>query len=290
MAMVVVLADSNALRNPDLHAYLAASPGHLIALSDLTVTEMLKKNALTTARQSLRVVSFFPEQTLVLRQTHEILEERVSRAADACAFFDANATEDVRALSHDLQVEPAPLDLALRMAAMEREAAHRHALLRDEVAPMEAGLVETLKDFRREEIVQLRTGQGVTEAARRKLVELLKETVRDFIIRNQEPDRRAPMKFAEATQMFAFRYALCVTLYYLLWVQTGRQTGVNLERRVNDVVDLQLAAMGTFFNGVISRDRRLQLVSANARKGLRDWAAYVGSEFRDALAAAPGRA
>lgn len=285
--MVIVLADSNALRNPDLQAYLSASAEHFIALSDLTLTEMLKKNALATARGSLRIVSLFPAQTIVLRPTHEILEERITSAADARRLFDADASSDLRALSHDLQAQPPPLSLAVRMAALEREAAQRHALLTAEVTPMTAGLADATKDFRPEEIAQLRTGQDVTDTTRTKLLGLLKETVRDFILTNQQPDRRTPMTFAEAAKMFAFRYSLCVTIYYVIWVRSGRQTAQKLERRVNDVVDLQLAAMGTFFSGVISNDQRLQLVSTNARRGLRDWGVYVGPELRHATETAP---
>lgn len=287
--MAIVLADSNALRNPDLQGYLSASAEHIIALSDLTLTEMLKKNALATARGSLRIVSLFPAQTLVLRPTHEILEERVTSAPDVSRLFDADATDGVRALSQELQAQPPPLSLALRMAAMEREAAQRHALLTAEVAPMVDGLTDASKDFRPEEIAQLRTGRNVADTTRVKMMELLKETVRDFILTNQQPERRSPMTFAEAAKMFAFRYSLCVTIYYVAWVQSGRQTAQKLERRVNDVVDLQLAAMGTFFSGVISNDQRLQLVSINARKTLRDWGAYVGPEFRQAIATAPAK-
>ena len=285
--MAIVLADSNALRVPDLETYLSASPEHLIALSDLTLTEMLKKNALATARGSLRIVSLFPNQTLVLRPTHEILEERITCAADVSRLFDADATDDVRAISQDLQAQPPPLSLAIRMATMEREAAQRHALLTAEVAPMADGLADASKNFRPEEIAQLRTGRDVTDTTRAKMMELLKETVRDFILTNQQPERRSPMTFAEAAKMFAFRYSLCVTIYYVIWVRSGRQTAQKLERRVNDVVDLQLAAMGTFFSGVISNDQRLQLVSINARKALRDWGAYVGPELRHAIAKAP---
>lgn len=282
--MTVVLADSNALRSPDLQSYLAAGPHHIIALSDLTLTEMMKTNALTTARQSLKVVSLFPAQTVVLRPTHELLNDQISSEADALRLVDDKSTADIRELSQALQVQLPPLSLALRMAAAERHAAHRHGLLRDQVALMEPGLVDVLRDFTREEIVQLRTAQGVTEATRDKLLALLKQTVRDFIVQNQEPDRRKPLTFGAATHMFAFRYSLCVVIYYLMWVQTGRQTGLNLERRVNDVVDLQVAALGTFFNGVVSQDRRLKFVSLNVRKGLRDWGAYVGLDLRDALA------
>ncbi|MDI1280057.1 hypothetical protein [Brevundimonas sp.] len=285
--MAILLADSNALRSPNLVGYLSSSPENLIALSDLTLTEMLKKNALATARGSLRIVSLFPAQTLVLRPTHEILEERITRVADVPRLVDIPITDQVRALSQDIQSQPTGLGLTLRMAAMEQDHARRHALLTAEVEHMIAGLVDAAKDFRADEIVQLRTGRDVTDTTRGKLLELLKETVREFIVTNQQPDRRSPMTFGEAAKMFAFRYSLCVTIYYVIWVQSGRQTAQSLERRVNDVVDLQVAAMGTFFSGVVSDDQRLQRVSISARQVLRNWGAYVGSELRHAFPGTP---
>lgn len=281
--MIVVLADSNALRSPDLQAFLEASTEHVIALSDVTLTEMLKKNAVTTARQSLRIASRFPEQTVVLRRTHEFLDGQVSCEADARGMFDDEATLDLRDLCLGLHEEPARPTLVQRLAQAELDAGQLHVLLAEQVAHMEPSLVDALKDFRREEIEQLRTGRGVSEVTRQKIFELLKQTVRNFILQNQQPDRREPLRLVEAHRLFAFRYSLCTVIYYLDWVRKGRQTGLALERRVNDVVDLQLAAIGTFFNGVASADQRLQLVSKTARRLLRDWGAYVGDDVRHAL-------
>lgn len=207
--MAILLADSNALRSPNLEGYLSSSPENLIALGDLTLTEMLKKNALATARGSLRIVSLFPAQTLVLRPTHEILEERITRVADVTRLVDTPITDQVRALSQDLQSQPTGLGLTLRMAAMEQDHARRHALLTAEVEHMIAGLVDAAKDFRADEIVQLRTGRDVSDTTRGKLLELLKETVREFIVTNQQPDRRSPMTSARRRKCspFAIRSA-----------------------------------------------------------------------------------
>lgn len=68
-------------------------------------------------------------------------------------------------------------------------------------------------------------------------------------------------------------------LYTLGWVRTGSQRDRPVKKRVNDVIDLQVATVGTFFNGVLSRDKNLQEVSRAARHLLRLWGAYVGEDW-----------
>jgi len=95
-----------------------------------------------------------------------------------------------------------------------------------------------------------------------------------------EPGRQAPMLLRDTMGLFTCRYSLCMLLYYMEWVHIGRQTGKKLPLRVNDVVDMQLTATGTFFNGVLSADENLQMVSNTARGVLRSFGAYVGEDWR----------
>lgn len=58
-------------------------------------------------------------------------------------------------------------------------------------------------------------------------------------------------------------------------MQKGRQTGPTTHLRVNDVIDMQQAALGTFFDGVISRDDLVLKTSLGARAILHAYGAYV---------------
>jgi hypothetical protein len=277
--MITLLVDSNAMRHPGLKGYLGASRDHAIALSDLTLLEMRKSNALSTSRDSLRIVAQFPQQSYVLKRTDEILGETITSEAQTHTLFDYEETVELSVLSRRLQAIPEPTGLRDRMAQLEATAQLVMSRLTDEVAPLEAGLVEAAKDFTQAELTQIRTVSGVTDSTRRKLLDLLKETTKDFILKNQEPGRRAPMALRDATGLFAFRYSLCMLLYYMEWVRVGRTTGKALPRRVNDVVDMQVAAMGTYFNGVLSADAHLQMVSNTARAVLRGFNGYVGEDW-----------
>lgn len=289
--MITLLADSNALRHVGLKAYLAHSRNHAIALSDLTLVEMRKSNALSTSRDSLLIASQYLQQVYVLRRTDEMLGENITSSDQVANLLDYQAGIDLSNLCRRLQTIPEPAGLRVEMAEHESNARVVMQRLTEEVAALEPGLVDAAKDFTQAELKQIRTFSDVTETTRRKLLDLLKETTGSFILQNQEPGRREPMLLKETMGMFAFRYSLCMLLYYMEWVRVGRTTGKKLTRRVNDVVDMQVAAMGTYFNGVLSADENLQVVSNTARGVLRGFGAYVGEDWRvpDELARPPVR-
>lgn len=278
--MITLLADSNALRHPGLKAYLKASRDHAIALSDLTLVEMRKTNALSTSRRSLQIVAQYPHQSYAVRRTDEMLGENITSADQTHTLFDHEGTFYLTGLARRLLTLPPPVGLAEEMAEHEENARLIMERLTEEVTALEPGLVAAAEDFTEGELRQIRTMKDVTDSARWKLLDLLKETTGSFILRNQEPGRRAPMLLRDTMGMFAFRYSLCTLLYYMEWVRIGRQTGKKLPLRVNDVVDMQLAAMGTFFNGVLSADENLQIISNTARGVLRGFGAYVGEDWR----------
>ncbi|WP_420142802.1 hypothetical protein [Sphingomonas sp.] len=277
--MITLLADSNSLRHPGLTAYLTASRDHVIALSDLTLIEMRKSNALSTSRNSLQMASRFTQQVYVLRRTDEILGDNVISSTHAQRLIDYEGTVEFARLCRDLQTIPEPPGLRAQMSEFERNAQLVMSRLSDEVAPLEAGLIDAANEFNQGELTQIRTGNGVTDATRRKLLDLLKETVGNFILANQEPGKKGRMLLRDALGMFAFRYSLCMLLYYMEWVRVGRTTGKKLPRRVNDVVDMQVAALATFFNGVLSSDAALQTISSRARGVLRGYGAHVGDDW-----------
>lgn len=277
--MITLLADTNALRHQGLKSFLQASRDHTIALSDLTLVEMHKKNALSTARESLQIVRSFPSQVYVLKRTDQLLDANITSSDQTSQLIDFEAGVDLAVLASELGVVPTPVGLPEHMEELERDARLLMERLSAEVAELEPGLIDAAKDFSNDELVQIRTGEDVTDQTRDKLRTLLKDTTARFILQNQQPGRREPLLVSEARGMFGFRYSLCMVLYYMEWVRLGR-TGKKLKRRVNDVIDKQVAALGTYFNGVLSADGDLQDTSYGARRLLRGFGAFVGDDWQ----------
>ncbi len=284
---LMVMADGNYLRDERLKTYLSSHAQHRLVLADLTLIEMFKKNALGTARASLKILADFPDQIFVLKPTHLWLDAKVHSEADLQQLVDLDRSDDLRQLSRDYKSDEAIHSFADRMKAREIEASEYMRQLRGQVQTLEASHQNLLKEFRAEELKQIRTAQGISGALREKIFNLVDEVTVEFVRANQEPGRTAPLKRSEVHGMFAYRYALCVVIAFTRWVALGRQAK-SLDLRVNDVVDNQVAATSTFFNEILTKDRELQIVASNARDVLKHLRAFVRPFPGEALACRNG--
>lgn len=283
--MVTLIADSNALRHPGLEKYLKASRDHTIGLSDLTLMEMRKRNALSTSRASLEIATRYVDQVYLLKITSDLLDHDVRAQKDLPALFDYQETLQFRQLCADLRKFPPPDHLAPYMVEQERVAQEFLSRLLVQVKDWEPALREASKAFTREELRAIAKKQAPDIS--RKITDLLKETVRDFMRSNGLVAPGLTVTISDLLGTLAFRYSLCVMVFYLLWVQTGRSSK-RLDRRLNDVIDLQIAATGSYFDGVLSADDLVKDVSAIAREVLRSYGAYVPVDWHppDAMQAA----
>lgn len=61
----------------------------------------------------------------------------------------------------------------------------------------------------------------------------------------------------EMPNTFIFRFALCSVILVLRWVEGGGQLQTKPERVRNDMVDVNFAAYGTYFDGIMTNDRKM---------------------------------
>lgn len=278
--MITIVFDNNLMRTPAMREFLAMDRNHAVAFSDWTIIEMQKKNALTTSRESLAIVANFPNQVFTLRSVSEILDDEVRNKDDAVKLIDYAGSVRLSRLAADLRRVPQPQHLAPMMQEAEAYAGTMIERLRNEVAGWEDALVGAAGEFTREERRAIAKKQKVSDATSRKAIDLLLESTRNFMIDNQQKKGAQPMRVKDAMSMFAFRYSLCVLIHTLTWIGEGAGRGKKLEKRVNDAIDLQVAAVGTFFEGAFSGDKHVHDVSFVARNLLRQWGAYVGHDWQ----------
>lgn len=270
----LLLVDSNCLRSSELRDFLKASFQNAIVIDQLVLFEIFKKNPLATSRESLAIAAEFIDQIYVVKPTHRWLDEVIKSNRDLERLIDLEATADLRELCQGLFQEPPADDITSRVEARQAEAVNYVDRLSDELDEYEIALLERAKEFSASELTEIRTGNIVTDKTREKITALLYEITGHFILSYQEPNRTKPLSIAIAKNMFAFRYALCVVLFYLEWVQLGRGSK-KLTKRLNDIVDLQIAAVSTFFSGVASGDARTRTIANGATHMLAKWGAFV---------------
>lgn len=278
--MITIVFDKNLMRAPAMEEFLLLNRNHAVALSDWTIIEMQKKNALTTSRESLAIAAKFPNQVFALRPVGDILEDEIRSKDDAVKLIDYAQSVKLGQLAADLRRIPPPAHLERTMQEAQFHASTMIDRLRDEVSDWEDALVSAAGVFTREERRTIAMKQTVSVTTRRKALDLLLEATQNFMIDNQHRRGAAPLKVKDAMSMFGFRYSLCVLIHTLSWISDGAGRGKKVEKRVNDAIDLQVAAIGTFFEGVLSADKQVAGTSSVVRSILRSWGAYVGDDWQ----------
>ncbi|MBW4331722.1 hypothetical protein KY084_12660 [Stakelama sp. CBK3Z-3] len=278
--MITIVFDKNLMRAPAMEEFLAMDRNHAVAFSDWTIIEMQKKNALTTSRESLSIAAKFPNQVFALRPVGDILDDQIRSKDDAIMLIDYGESVRLGQLAADLRRIPPPEHLRPTIKEAEAYASTMIERLHNEVVDWEDALVSAAGVFTREERRAIAMQQTVSDATRRKAIDLLLESTRNFMIDNQQKQGSKPMKVKDAMSMFGFRYSLCVLIHTLAWIGEGAGRGKKVDKRVNDAIDLQVAAVGTFFEGVLSRDKQVANTPSAARSILRAWGAYVGKDWQ----------
>lgn len=274
--MPIRIADSNFLGEPALSRYLSRSRYNRIALPEAVLVEMHKDAPVDNIRKSLEIARRFPKQVIVLRGVTSIYGVPVRSAADARKLIDQHQTDSFAKWYDDVLM--AEYDHV--MAGLLSEAQTQAKVQIDEVAQSVMNIEPIFRKmknrFTKDEREQLRNRLPYSRETQGKLLDLMYEMSHAMFDSANVPENQRPRLNVEAFQYFIYRYAMCMVLYYTRWVNTGSMSN-KIDKLVNDVMDLHIAAQATFFDGVSSNDRKLLDVYREARHLLRaTGVAYVG--------------
>lgn len=269
-----VIVDSNFLDNDKIRHYLEHSPHHRVILSEPTLIEIFKNNAIKTAEPSLKILSNFCDQVFVLHPTHQWLNDVIESEENLEKLVDNTGTEEVRKICRGTVASKRTDEFYEIIARREAVAAEYMSTLANQIPTMESAIKHEWKDIHSADRNAIRKGGNVSPHAKQRIRQLIEDTAKDFILSYQHPGRVEPLPRRDAINMFAFRYAICVVVYFTIRVK--RDMVCRGERQaINDVMDNQTAAISTFFNGLLSRDKLLLTVYENARFLLENDGAFV---------------
>ena len=266
--MPILIADSNFLGTPALRKYLSDSRSNRIALAQEVLVEMHKNEPACTVRKSLEVARDFPEQIVVLRGVTRIYGMPIHSAADSRRLIDQRQTtgfaqwyDDVLQFEHDEVMTGF-------LAGAQEQAQARVEEIAVTVKHIQPIFRNMKRRFDREELAQIRKHIPYSEGTQRKLLDIMYAMSRVLFRNTNVPESQHPPLNVHAFRYFIFRYAMCMTLLYTRWIHHGNLSD-DTGKLVNHVMDMHLAALGTFFGGVLSNDEMLVDVHREARFLLR---------------------
>jgi hypothetical protein len=242
--MVRKVIDNSMLQSIDLQRYLSASPTHFAVLPDFVSIESYKVASVEEILKRWEIISQFPRQALVLKDTGTICglrgrgrglqarlidDKKTAKFPKFCADLRQTRAGDMRYHRALLKLSTAAQrEIAIVSAAVPRVMETRR-LLANTYTPAEARAI--------------RIRVGLPQSLKEKFVRnvcllfwmLMREhpRVRDF-----------PKDFDDGCNLYLFRLSLCVHIWLLEWIADGSVEQTNEARVRNDLIDLQSRPMG----------------------------------------------
>jgi hypothetical protein len=268
-AIMQNVVDSNFLQCDDLRAYLAAAPDNKAVLTDYVAMEAHKGDTLMSIYKSMAILCEFPKQVVILRSTTIACGLRGRTPDLRQPLIDQDQTEHFPSYCEQLQAAKAG-DISLQREILEhgRVATAQMARVQAGVAAMPEVFSDMAKAFTPDEISIFRHGQPYTEAMIDKVMRRVMMLAVNFFKTHPEagwlptPD--------ELPNTFIYRFSLCAYLLHLDWIAHGSQTGTKPEKLLNDMVDVNFAAFATYFDGLLSADKKLTRIYVQAAFMLRE--------------------
>jgi len=250
---IMKVVDSNVLQCVHLNEYLAQSPTNFAVLTDYAAVEAYKAETLDMLYRSMRILSQFPKQVVILKSTpilcglygrraglqRRLIDQRqTTRFAKFCAQL-AEAQRGKRSVEIPL------LDHA-RGARLEME-----RLLPD-ADEFRAGIEKLATEFTEHEKKILAGGhQPFTERMR---VKIQGDVIANAILMLRQHHRVSKMpKREELPNTFIFRYFLCRYIYAITLLIPGRVQVKKSDKLRNELVDMVFVACATYFDEGSSR-------------------------------------
>ncbi len=249
------IIDANCLQSPRLERYLSTCSSNMAVLTDYAAMEAYKGNTIKSILNSMRIVSEYPNQVIVLKGTQNVCGLKTKGKGLQKRLIDHKQTKVFVKYCHNLKwaevsggkVERALLDCG--KVANE----HMDIVLKDSERFIKA-IAETAKNYNRDELQILRKKDALTNEMGKKIIEHIIEIT--VLLFSGHPKVTIIPDFDELQNSFIFRYSLCAYLLVLNWISEGGVVGVKPEKMRNDLVDMNYVAFATYFDGLITNDKK----------------------------------
>ena len=259
MRMVV---DSNYLQCQTLRDYLSASTEHYAVLTDYAAMEAFKGEPQVIYR-SMEILAERPKQVIVLKGTQDVCGLNPSDAARRDGLVDFDQTRGFSTFCHRLaQAKRGDRLLQMQLARSGREAAaHMDRILAD-MPQLNLGIEQIAEIYSVEELKILRRREPFTPEMGNKLVHQVMLLAGELF--SNHPLVAEVPSGPEVRNTFIFRHAICAYALVLGAIEDGAAGRAKPQKLRNDYVDVTFATFATFFDGLLSADKKAQGIYVQA--------------------------
>ena len=248
--------DSNYLQSAALRDYFSASKDNIAVLTDYAAMEAYKGDTLKSIYPSMAIVSEFPRQVLILKPTPKIVGLSGREKGLQRRLIDQHQTSHFPRFCADLSAaRSGNKALEKSLANMGKEASEHLEKVMVDAGKLPEVIDDLVKDFTPQELDVIRKGAPPTHELANKIVKQAMTTA--GLLGVNHPQSRGFPPLDELPNTFLLRYALSGMVYLVHRIEFGGFGEAKPEKLRNDVVDLSFSAYATYFDGLLTGDRKL---------------------------------
>jgi hypothetical protein len=263
------IIDANYFRIPELKLFLDSSPDNCVVFSDYACMEAYKGNSIICISESLKIISDHPSQVIVLKGTEKIASI-TTEPFEIDGFIDPDQTSDFKQFCRYVDMASNGNAKLKRQILDHGEVANNHfkKMLYD-AKHLGQAFTDISKSYSKDELRELRSIKSFdydfecSDNLMKKLINGI-HLMSKFCHENITQKTPVP-KIENYYNSYLFRFSLCGYLLALRWVTSGGACGVNAEKLRNDVVDMHYATYATYFDGLLTNDKKLTSIYNDAR-------------------------
>jgi len=214
--------------------------------------------------RSIEVLSQYPNQVIVLKGTQAVCGLSGRASGLQRRLIDEKRTREFAKFCHSLSAakhgDSFSQDQLLTRS--QAAAAHMERMLRD-ATTLPNVFDQVAEMFTEPELKRIRNGSTYTAAMTDKIMRFVLEFAARLFI--DHPNVAKLPSYKELPNTFIFRSALCGYLLCLHWISVGGAKNIRAERMRNDVVDISFAVYATYFDGLLTADKKLKKIYQDAK-------------------------
>jgi hypothetical protein len=261
--MVKKLVDTGALRAPELFDFLSTSTGNIAVISDYVQMESFKGVGLVNLQNGLKIISKFPKQVAILKSTPKIILLNPRGSGLQRRFIDELQTGQFEVYCKKiLSYSTDPFEKAYDTTRKEIQSKAHFASLTKQMREVREGMIKLFRSYGSDDLRSLRKNERVSDSfADRITNDILLFT--GVLFRSSDKNKELPL-VKDTFFSLQFRFALCSYILALKWASDGGIENVHEDKLRNDYIDMMHAAYATFFDGIITKDKKLHQIYQQA--------------------------
>jgi hypothetical protein len=258
VAAVKKVVDASGYKFDELAEYLEASPANIAVLTDYFGMEAFKREGLNNVRSAFLPFLGHERQVVILKPTRTISLLRPRSKGLERRLVDEEQTAGFPFFLHKLLRTPAPEARSI-LQQFERKQAKAKAMMEGftqsaSLLQSDDGMFAAGRKYPPEILSAIRSGGSLPDGFGHGVITHILQIASgqmDGLFPGHKPSLN------DALYSFPFRYTVAMYAMNLHWTMKGDVRTAPAKKVRNDATDMTYVAFGTFFDGVITADKKL---------------------------------